>query len=90
MNPAQERFTQAGLIVLALVLYFISWKFLEPDSYWIHWPSRIVIGLSDGQEFGFESRLGDRNLSIILGFVLPVILIGAVIFLKLGKSAHGK
>lgn len=86
MNKAQKNFIQVALVILAIILILASWKFLPPDDYWWEYPYRIVFKMDDGQEFGFESRFKNLAESLIFGLIVPLVLIGTVIFFRLGVS----
>lgn len=86
MNQPQKNFVQASLVILALILVLVSWKYLPPDDYWWQYPYRIVFKMDNGQEFGFESRFKNLAQSLIFGIVVPLVLIGTVIFFRLGAS----
>lgn len=57
---------------------------MPPDDYWLETSKRIVVEISKDQEAGVEARLGSRMLSLLVGLVLPVVLIGTVLYLHLG------
>ena len=86
MNKSQRKFIQISLVILALILVLVSWKYLPPDDYWWEYPYRIIFKMDDGQEFGFESRFRNLAQSLAFGIIIPAILIGTVIYLRLGDS----
>jgi len=90
MNDSQKKFAQVGLVVLAVILFLMSWKILPPDDFWLEYSDRIVFDIGDDKEFGFESRFDSLVESFLVGFALPLVLIGAMVFIKLGDSDNSK
>ncbi len=85
MNSAQRQLIKYGLYALAVVLVLISWKFLEPDSFWLEYSYRIVFDLEDGREWGLESRFQNLGTSLLTGLLLPIALVGLAYFIELGS-----